>query len=189
MLLEKFMEFNLPDTIVQWMCSFLRHRRQRVKIGSVMSDWVEMDAGMPQGSYLGPLTFIMLVDKLQTSCLIHKFVDDDTTLSEIIAKSATSYMQERCNELVEQSQEARMIVNGRKRKEMIIGPILKDPPPDLLLNDTVVDRVSSFKLLGVHVSNDLKWTEHARAVTSKASSRLQFLKQLKRAGCAEGDIL
>jgi len=77
-LLEKLMEFNLPDTIVQWMCSFLRHRRQRVKIGSVTSDWVEMDAGMPQGSYLGPLTFIMLVDKLQTSCLIHKFVDDTT---------------------------------------------------------------------------------------------------------------
>ena len=104
------------------MCSFLQHRRQRVKIGSVMSDWLEMDAGMPQGSYLGPLTFIVLVDKLQTSCTTHKFVDD-TTLSEIVAKSATSYMQECCNELVEQSQEARMIVNGRKTKEMIIGPI------------------------------------------------------------------
>ena len=72
-----------------------------------------------------------------------------------------------------------MIVNGRKTKEMIIGPILKDPPPYLLLNDTVVDRVSTFKLLGVHVSNDLKWIEHVRAVTSKASSRLHFLKQLK----------
>ena len=80
-----------------------------------------------------------------------------------------------------------MIVNGRKRKEMIIGPILKDPPPDLLLNDTVVD--TPCKLLGVHVSNDLKWTEHVRAVTSKASSRLHFLKQLKRTGCAEDDLL
>ena len=82
-----------------------------------------------------------------------------------------------------------MIVNGRKTKEMIIGPILKDPPPDLLLNDTVVDRVSTFKLIGVHVSNDLKWTEHVRAVTSKASSRLHFLKQLKRAGCTKGDLM
>ena len=173
----------MPDIIIQWMCSFLQHRRQRVKIGSVMSDWLELDAGMPQGSYLGPLTFIMLVDKLQTSCMTHKFVDD-TTLSEIVAKSATSYMQECCNEHVEQSQEARMIVNGRKTKEMMIGPILKDPPPDLLLNDTVVDRVST-----VHVSNDLKWTEHVRAVTKKASSRLHFLKQLKRARCAESDLL
>ena len=119
--------------------------------------------------------------------MIHKFVDD-TTLSEIIAKSGTSYMQERCNELVEHSQEARMIVNDRKTKEMIIGPILKDPPPDLLLNDAVVDRVSTFKLLGVYVSNDLKWTEHFRTVTTKVSSRLHFLKQLKRTGCAEGDL-
>ena len=47
-LLEKFTEFNLPDIIIQWMCSFLQHRRQRVKIGSVMSEWLEMDAGMPQ---------------------------------------------------------------------------------------------------------------------------------------------
>jgi len=38
------------------------------------------------------------------------------------------------------------------------------------------------------VSNDLKCTEHVRAVTSKASSHLHFLKQLKRAGCAEGDL-
>ena len=51
-----------------------------------------------------------------------------------------------------------MIVNRRRTKEMMIGPILKGPPPDLLLNDTAVDRVSTFKLLGVHVFNDLKWT-------------------------------
>jgi len=56
--------------------------------------------------------------------------------------------------------EMRMTVNGRKRKEMIIGPILKDPPPDLLLNDTVVD--TPFKLFGIHVSNGLKLTEHVR---------------------------
>jgi len=130
-----FTEFNLPDIIIQRMHSFLQYRRQRVKIGRVMSDWLEMDAGMPQGSYLGPLTFIMLVDKLQTLCMTHKFVND-ATLSKIVAKSATSYMQECCNELVEQSQEARMIVNGRKTKEMMIGPILKNPPPDLLLNDS-----------------------------------------------------
>ena len=147
-----------------------------------------MNAGMPKGSYLGLLTFIMLIDKLQTSCITHNLLDD-TTLSEVAAKFATSCMQECCNELVEQTQKVRMIVNGRKTKETIIGPILKDLPPDLLLNYTVVDRVSTFKLLGVHVSNDLKWTEHVRAVTSKASSRLHFLKQLKRAGCAEGDLI
>jgi len=62
--ITKLTEFGLPDAIIQWMRSFLRHRRQRVKIGDVVSDWLVMDAGTPQGSYLEPLTFITLVDSL-----------------------------------------------------------------------------------------------------------------------------
>ena len=100
MLVAKLMEFGLPDVIVRWMCSFLHHRRQRVKIGDVMSDWLMMDAGMPQGSYLGPLTFITLIDSLRASCMTHKFVDD-TTLSEIVAKSDTSCTQVCCDEVVQ----------------------------------------------------------------------------------------
>jgi len=139
-----------------------------------------MDAGMPQGSFLGPLTFIVLVDSLQASCLTHKFVDD-TMLSEIVAKSATSHMQAFCDEIVQQSEEARMNVNGRKT-EMMIGPIAKEPPQLLSLCGTMIDRVTAFKLLGVYVSCDLKWSEHVDAIVSKAASRLHFLKQLKRAG-------
>ena len=43
-----------------------------------------------------------------------------------------------------------MIVNGRKTKEMLIGPVLKDPPPSVSMSGTPVDRVTVFKLLGVH---------------------------------------
>ena len=60
-MVAKLTKFGLPDVIIRWMCSFLQHRRQRVKIGDVVSDWLVMDAGMPQGSFLGPLTFIMSV--------------------------------------------------------------------------------------------------------------------------------
>ena len=124
---------------------------QSVKIGDVMSDWLMMDAGMPQGSYLGPLTFITLIDSLRASCMTHKFVDD-TTLSEIVAKSDTSCVQVCCDEVVQQSEEVWMNVNGRKTKEMPIGLIAKDPPPHLLLCNATVDRVTVFKLLGIRVS-------------------------------------
>ena len=63
-LVAKFVEFGLPDVIVRWMSSFLCYRRQRVKIGDIMSDWLVMNAGMPQGSNLGPLTFIMLASSM-----------------------------------------------------------------------------------------------------------------------------
>jgi len=77
-LVAKLMEFDLPHTIIRWICSFLHHRCKRVKTGNVMSEWLMMDASMPQGLYLGPLMFITLVDNLQVSCMMHKFLDDTT---------------------------------------------------------------------------------------------------------------
>ena len=95
---------------------------------------------------------------------------------------------------MQQSNEIKMNVNqlcscGCKTKEMLLGPIAKDQPPPIMLRGTTVSRVSAFKLLGVHVSSDLKWTEHVDAITSKAASRLYFLKQLRRADVPTTDLL
>ena len=55
---------------------------------------------MPQGSYLGPLTFVIVIDSLRPGCVTHKFVDD-TTMAEILDKSAVSCMQSFVDELVQ----------------------------------------------------------------------------------------
>ena len=187
-LVAKLLSLDLPDIIIRWMMSFLAHRQQRVKIGNVLSDWLEMSAGMPQGSFLGPLTFIILIDSLRASCLTHKFVDD-TTMSEIISKGTSSSMQTIVDDIVQQASQDAMNVNGKKTKEMLVGPINKNPPPPLTLEGTVVDRVSTFKLLGVHVADDLKWQQHVDAIASKTASRLYYLKLLKRSGASVEDLL
>jgi len=64
-LVDRMRSLGLLDFIVRWMCAFLQGRHQRVKIGDVLSDWLPVIAGMPQGSYLGPLTFIMLINGLE----------------------------------------------------------------------------------------------------------------------------
>jgi len=153
-----------------------------------VSDWLQLTAGMPQGSYLGPSTFVILIDSLQPGCLTHKYVDD-TTMTEIQDKSAVSSMQSFVDELVQQATEAGMIVNGRKTKELLIGSVLKDPPTPVTLSGTRVERVTTFRLLGLHVMNDLKWAQHVEAISSKAASRLHFLKQLKRSGAGQNDLL
>jgi len=88
-------------------------------------------------------------------------------------------MQANCDELAQQVNEAQMNGSGCKTKEMLIGTITRDPAPSVSLCDETVDRVSTFKLLGVHVSNDLKWMQHVNTVVCKAESCLHFLKQLK----------
>jgi len=147
-----------------------------------------MPAGMPQGSHLGPLTFVILINALQPGCLTHKYVDD-TTMTAFLSRSAVSSMQSLVDELVHQATDTGMIVNGRKTKEMLIRPVLKDPPPFVSLSGAPVDRVTVFKLLGVHVANDLKWSHHVDAITSKAAARLHSLKQLKRSGAGRDDLL
>jgi len=98
-------------------------------------------------------------------------------------------MQAFVDELVSQSTQAGMIVNGKKTKEMLIGNVIKNSPVPLSLNGTTVDRVPTFKLLGVHISNDLKWTQHIDAISSKIASRLYLLRQLKRAGAPSSDLM
>jgi len=117
---DKLVALSLPDVILQWICAFLRERRQPVKIRDVLSDWLQLMAGMLQGSYLGPLTFVILINSLQPGCLTDKYVDD-TTMTEILDKSAVSSMQSFVDELVQQATEAGMIVNGPKTKELLIG--------------------------------------------------------------------
>jgi len=112
--------------------------------------------------------FIDLIDALQLGCLTHKYVDD-TTMTEFLSRSAVSSMQLFVDELVQQATDVRMIVNGRKSKELLIGSVVRDPPPPVNLSGTPVERVTTFKLLGVHVASDLKWKQHIDAITWKAA--------------------
>ena len=82
-----------------------------------------------------------------------------------------------------------MLINYTKTKEMILGNAKSNPPPTLLIDGKKIERVSSFKLLGVHISDDFRWENHINAVCSKVSSKLYFLKQLKRAGVSSDDLL
>ena len=100
----------------------------------------------------------------------------DTTMTEILNRLDISCMQLFIGELVHQSSEIRLQVNTKKTKEMFISLTLKDPPPSVTLCGETVERVATFKLLGVHVGllNDLKWTQHIQAISAKGASRLYF---------------
>jgi len=58
-----------------------------------------------------------------------------------------------------------------------------------MLDGTKIERVTVFKLLGIHISYNLKWTQHVNMLASKVASRLYFLKQLKRTGAPTEDLV
>ena len=186
--IEKVRRFGVPELIVRWLTSFLSERQQRVKVSDQLSDWITLRGGMPQGSWLGPLIFVILIDDLHPRLLTHKYLDD-TTISETVVKDMASQMQCAVNDLIEWSELNRMNVNSKKTKEMVFGSFSKESTTPLLISTKPVERVSEYKLLGVTVNAMLKWDDHISTVTSKAAKRLWFLKKLKRAGVTRDDLL
>ena len=77
-LLSKLTHAGIPEFIVHWVAAFLHQRKQRVKIGTDRSDWLQLNGGVPQGTLLGPICFLLHISDLKTCCADVKYADDST---------------------------------------------------------------------------------------------------------------
>jgi hypothetical protein len=186
--LNKMMAMGIPKFMIKWMFSFLQQRQQRVKIGSDVSPWLTLNGGMPQGTWLGLYIFIILINDLILNVPSHKYVDD-VTISEVLERDEKSRMPNILKDLIEWSKENLMNINCKKTKEMFIGRNDYNSLSPLSINGQQIDRVKSFKLLGVTVTDTLNWDDNTSLICSKAGKRLHFLKLLKRSGLKTDDLL
>ena len=186
--LRKLAVMGANQSIIKWMHSFLQGRQQRVKVGSAVSQWITRNGGMPQGAWLGPNIFVVYIDDLQTVFTSIKFIDDVTTV-DVMTKSCESNMQAAANQLAQWSAKNLMTVNTKKTKEMVFGSAAALTMPCIKLNNENIERVESFKLLGVIITNDLTWDKHIAAICSRANQRLHFLTLLRRAAVSRADML
>jgi len=165
--IQKLLDLGVPKVLVRWLCSFLVERQQRVIFSEYISDWLALNGGMPQGSYFGPLIFMILINDLTAGCLLHKFVDD-TTLTEIIPKDGSS--KSIINDVISWFCKNLMNINWSKTKEMAIVTKGAGSPFDALsFSNNIVEQVHSLKLLGVTIADDLKWSTHVNTICSNAS--------------------
>ena len=81
-LFHKLLKYNIPNFLLKWFGSYLLNRQLRVRANTSISSWRTLNGAMPQCSWLGPLSFLVLSDDLYTGCTVHNYVDD-TTLSQL----------------------------------------------------------------------------------------------------------
>ncbi len=117
-----------------------------------------------------------------SSDVIVKFADDTTVIGLITDNDETAYREE-VSTLTKWCQENHLSLNIDKTKELVVDyrRQSREHTP-ITIDKTPVERVSSFKFLSVHITEDLTWSAHTDAVLKKAHQRLFFLRQLRKFG-------
>ena len=140
---------------------FLIDRKQRVKLShDYYSVWRSASSGVPQGTKLGPWLFLVMINDLDTPADMWKYVDD-TSISETVEKGCESNLQRVVDDLSRQSSSEGFQLNEAKCKELRISFTNNNSTFNpILLNGKPLEEVTSAKLLGLNISNDLKWNVH-----------------------------
>ena len=103
--------------MLAWFKSFLTNRRQRVKVGKTYSEWADVTSGVPQGSVLAPLLFILYVTDMQVDSInakLTKFADDTKIYSEISDSASSQRLQNSLNKVSEWCDTWKMPINVSK---------------------------------------------------------------------------
>ena len=191
-LLSKLHSFNLHPCLVRWIAAFLEGRSQSVRIGSDFSNIRSLNGGIPQGTKLGPVLFsVMVNDLVNTWSKRAKYVDDLTIL-EIIPRNSPSYLNCIVDDIQCFSHCNNMRLNPAKYKAMTIGFLdynLSCTWRPICTSGDAIERVKSFKLLGVYISEDLTWGVHCDYIVKKANRRLYALRSLKKCGVPTCDLI
>ena len=181
-LLAELEKLNVRPAVVGWIRAFLTRRKQCVRIRDKMSSFRYLNRGIPQGTKLGPILFAVLVNSLLRDWNFRvKFVDDLTTI-ECIPRCSLSMTPLLVNDIYDYALTRGMRLNPKKCKEMIINFLQYRLPfqDTLQVGGNIIERVSSYKLIGVYLQSDLSWNLHCDYITKKASKRLYILRILRR---------
>ena len=185
-LLEKLASMNFNKSFWLWIKSFLTGRTQQVNLQGILSSTQPCPSGVPQGSVISPSLFNVHINDLEDAAPSLINIDmckyaDDCTQYQIVEKGMCSIMQEAVNELDRWAETNKMVLNPRKTKDMWICFTDSIPePPRIRIGDEEIERVDSFKLLGVLCQNDLKWNGHVDQIIRKANKSLYHLRQCRK---------
>ncbi|MCP4487830.1 MAG: reverse transcriptase family protein, partial [Gammaproteobacteria bacterium] len=174
-LLIKLRGYGICNGIISWIRSFLTNRFQRVKIGSTYSTWLPVTSGVPQGSVLGPLLFLLYVNDLPESfpsAVTSKLFADDLKLYAPVSDSYS--LQHALHLLLEWCSMWQLHIQPLKCHVLPIGCAINDDTV-FSLGAVALNRVNSCRDLGVVMSSSLTFVEHYTTVFQKASRTLAFL--------------
>ena len=182
-LLHKLRQFGMSNVLVDWFASYLVNRKQQVIIDGVSSDPALITAGVPQGSILGPLLFLIYINDLVDNlvCDPHLFADDTFLLDIFKNEMASAIRVNRDLAVIHDwGITWKVDFNPIKTYCMIVcKKTRRTNYPDLTFNNSPIVRTDSHKHLGLTITHNFLWSEHIDNTIVKASRCIHFINNVK----------
>ena len=174
-LLTKVRALGVSGRTAEWIEHWLSDRRQRVVINGECSSWAPVRSGVPQGSVLGPLLFLIYINDLDTGLVskISKFADDTKLGANAASPTAVEDLQQDLDKIGEWSEAWQMPFNTDKCTVMHIGRTNRSANYSLL--GSQIPTTNLEKDLGVYISADLKSSRQCIEVEKKANKVLGYI--------------
>lgn len=186
-LLRKLSYYGIADISVKWFESYLANRKQRCSINNTLSTKKNISIGIPQGSILGPLLFILYINDLPNSVKFSnvRMYADDTSLTTRgeSQKSLISQANYDISGISNWLKANKLSLNATKTEHMFIASDDKlkqiSSKAHVYIDGKQIKRVSSSKSLGVVIDERLSWADHVDYMTKKISSGLSGLRRVR----------
>ena len=185
LLVAKLSAYGFCESSCLFLLSYLKNRKQCVKIRDIKSSWLTLKRGIPQGSCLGPLLFNIFVNDLVlnvSNATLFNYADDNT-LSVCDANVDVVVELLRCDTVntMKWFADNYMQANPDKFQVMFMKTSHSHValPTEFKIDDICISTSDNVKLLGVLIDNNLNFDEHVKALCKKASSQLKVLFRFK----------
>lgn len=186
-LLSKLHLYGIQGRAHNWFQSYLSNRSQKCFVNGSLSESCTLKCGIPQGTILGPLLFLLYINDLP-NCLSNsqpRMYADDTSLT--YADSNPNSIQVSLNKDLDNISKwlsaNKLTLNMTKTEFMLIGSRQKlnslVATPVLEINGDRIKQVTSTKSLGINIDNNLSWNEHINKLAKKIASGIGALKRIR----------
>ena len=181
LLIAKLKAYGFGLQGLRLIANYLSDRKQRVKVGSTYSDWLQTKTGVPQGSVLGPLLFNIFLNDfiyIVEHSEVCNFADDNTIFScDDTFESVASNLKQDMSQAISWFKTNQMVANPSKFQVMLLG-LKTDDSIVLDIGSVSIDVVSSVELLGITIDSKLKFDHHVAKLCQKANNKISAFSRI-----------
>ena len=186
-LICKLSSYGLSEQACNLLLSYLSSRKQQIKVGGIVSQWADIQKGVPQGSILGPLLFNVFINDIFyfiEKGNLYNYADDNT-----LSYCSTNYdnlinvLESESKILIDWFHFNCMQANPEKFQAIAVGKKTAQKSPTFNICDFNITCDETVKLLGVDIDFMLNFDSHIKSICKKAAQQLNILKRIGRNLC------